>query len=231
MIGILEGSEKIVRDGLVLHLDAAKLRSYPGSGTSWTDLSGRGNTATLVNGPTYSSNNGGYLIFDGTNEYAEVTNSASINDCLASDFTYELWTLPKITGFSFGKLFAKGRYLQSTGFNGLTYRTSDGRLNFQYGNPNTAFIITSYLQEDIWHHIVITRNSSTINCYVDNILTQTLTNTYNFSSTFPLRISANSQPNPDDAHQFVPIFRQYSIGLSDSQVSQNFNALRGRFGI
>jgi len=57
----------IVRDGLVLCLDAANRKSYPGSGTTWTDLSGRGNTGTLTNGPTYSSSNGGSLGFDQVN--------------------------------------------------------------------------------------------------------------------------------------------------------------------
>jgi hypothetical protein len=62
----------IVTSGLVLNLDAQNYYSYPGSGTTWTDLSGNNNTGTLTNGPTYSSANGGSLVFDGTNDYAEV---------------------------------------------------------------------------------------------------------------------------------------------------------------
>jgi hypothetical protein len=58
----------IVDSGLVLALDAADRNSYPGSGTTWTDLTGRGNTGTLTNGPTYSSANGGSLSFDGTDD-------------------------------------------------------------------------------------------------------------------------------------------------------------------
>ena len=65
-------------NGLVLALDAANTKSYPGSGTTWTDLSGRGNTGTLTNGPTYSSANGGSIVFDGTNDYVVVNNNASI---------------------------------------------------------------------------------------------------------------------------------------------------------
>lgn len=49
----------IVRSGLVLNLDAAEPASYPGTGTTWYDLSGNGNNGTLVNGPTYNSANGG----------------------------------------------------------------------------------------------------------------------------------------------------------------------------
>ena len=65
----LAHSPSLVMNGLVLALDAANPKSYPGSGTTWTDLSGRGNTGTLTNGPTYSSANGGSLVFDGTNDY------------------------------------------------------------------------------------------------------------------------------------------------------------------
>jgi hypothetical protein len=62
---------RTITDGLVLCLDAANSKSYPGSGTTWTDLSGLGNTGTLTNGPTYSSANGGSLVFDGVNDYVQ----------------------------------------------------------------------------------------------------------------------------------------------------------------
>ena len=85
---------KIVTDGLVLCLDAAIGKSYPGSGTSWTDLSGNGNNGTLVNGPTFSSANGGSIVLDGVNDYISTT-SISI-----STFTYEGWLYNNLTGGS-----------------------------------------------------------------------------------------------------------------------------------
>jgi len=63
---------RIVTDGLVLSLDAANTKSYPGSGTTWTDLSGNGNNGTLVNGPTYSGSNGGVIVLDGVNDYIDI---------------------------------------------------------------------------------------------------------------------------------------------------------------
>ena len=57
----------IIEDGLVLCLDAANINSYPKSGTTWTDLAGF-HDGTLTNGPTFSSDNGGVLVFDGTND-------------------------------------------------------------------------------------------------------------------------------------------------------------------
>lgn len=75
----LNHSPKIVTNGLVLYLDAANQKSYPGSGTTWTDLSGNGNTGTLTNGPTFSANNNGGIVFDGANDYVSISNSSSLN--------------------------------------------------------------------------------------------------------------------------------------------------------
>ena len=63
----LSHSPRIVTDGLVFCLDAANIRSYPGTGTTWTDLKG-GNEGTLTNGPTFSSDNAGSISTDGSND-------------------------------------------------------------------------------------------------------------------------------------------------------------------
>ena len=70
-------SPQISLNGLVLCLDAANPKSYPGSGTTWTDLSGNGNNGTLVNGVGYSSDNLGSLVFDGANDYVNAGNLGS----------------------------------------------------------------------------------------------------------------------------------------------------------
>ena len=68
----------VVQSGLVLNLDAGASTSYPGSGTTWTDLSGNGNNGSLVNGPTFNSSNGGSISFDGSNDEVICTNNASV---------------------------------------------------------------------------------------------------------------------------------------------------------
>jgi hypothetical protein len=78
-----KGGPNIITDGLVLVLDAANTKSYPGSGTNWSDLVG-GNNLTLTNGPTFSTDKGGAIVFDGTNDYAGTTNFG-----LSTNFTYE----------------------------------------------------------------------------------------------------------------------------------------------
>jgi hypothetical protein len=81
-------SPRIVTDGLVLALDAANSLSYPGSGTTWTDLSGKGNNGTLVNGPTFDQANGGSIVFDGTDDYVNLPDGLLSG---TGDFTIIQW--------------------------------------------------------------------------------------------------------------------------------------------
>jgi len=84
-------SPKIATDGLVLCLDAANNRSYPGSGTAWTDLSRGGNNGALTNGPTFNSANGGSIVFDGTNDYVQVTSPFGDIDWSLRAWSFSAW--------------------------------------------------------------------------------------------------------------------------------------------
>ena len=85
-------SPRIVTDGLVLCLDAGNRRSYPGSGTSWTDMSGNGNTGTLTNGPTFNGADGGRIIHDGVNDYTEIqTRNTNIEFQPTQPFSVFCW--------------------------------------------------------------------------------------------------------------------------------------------
>jgi hypothetical protein len=86
------GGSNIVTSGLILSLDAANSRSYPGSGTTWSDLSGNGNTGTLTNGPTFSNNS---LVFDGTNDYSTTPDSTSLRP---ASFSIDTWFRPTSFG-------------------------------------------------------------------------------------------------------------------------------------
>ena len=85
-VGAFAGPD-ISESGLVLALDAGNIKSYPGIGTAWTDLSGRGGIGTLTNGPTFNSANGGSFSFDGIDDYV----SSVSNLTLANNFSVSLW--------------------------------------------------------------------------------------------------------------------------------------------
>lgn len=96
----LTHSPKIVTNGLVLALDAANNKSYPGSGVTWYDLSGNGNNGTLTNGPTFNVGNLGSIVFDGTNDYVSFNNSGTSTsfDFGTGDMTFTFWMLPSAWG-------------------------------------------------------------------------------------------------------------------------------------
>jgi hypothetical protein len=98
-------SGKIVTSGLVLALDAADKNSYPGSGTTWTDLSGNGNNGTLVNGPTFSSANGGSIVFDGVDDYVTCgTNSSTLVSSMTISSTFLFISYTNATHLIVGRL-------------------------------------------------------------------------------------------------------------------------------
>jgi hypothetical protein len=86
----LSHSPSIITNGLVLCLDAANPKSYPGSGTTWNDLSGNGNNGTLRNSPSYSADNLGKIVFDAVNDDINCGNDSSINFG-TGDFTVSVW--------------------------------------------------------------------------------------------------------------------------------------------
>ena len=97
-------SGHIVTDGLVLALDAANAKSYPGSGTTWSDLSGNRNTGTLTNGPTFNSGNGGGIVFDGVDDYVDCGNSSTLQ---INQGTISAWVKTSSPGSSFRGIITK----------------------------------------------------------------------------------------------------------------------------
>ena len=87
----LSHSPRIVTDGLVFCVDAGDKMSYPGAGTTWTDLSKNRNNGTLTNGPTFNSANGGSISLDGSNDYISV---GSFNEDSSQDLSVMVWVYP-----------------------------------------------------------------------------------------------------------------------------------------
>ena len=224
----LQHSPKIVTDGLVLCLDAANKKSYPGSGTVWRDLAGS-NNGTLTNGPTFNSANGGSIVFDGSNDYVVLSNSSSISP--TSGITVSAWCYLNAgsqtmirknindyllewgdTGLGSGSYLYW--YLSTTG--GANYRrsTSAFSLNTWY---NTVGVFTSGVGSALYV------NGSPISTSYINTNTGTISQSNGY-----LRIGNWSDETFNGKVSNVTI---YNRALSAAEIRQNFNALRGRFGI
>ena len=223
----LSHSPRIVNSGLVLCLDAANLKSYSGSGNTWTDLSGSGNNGTLTNGPTYSSANSGVIIFDGTNDYVSGANTASTD--LTVDMTIEVWFKLNATAGDWVRTFGKGDSTNRT--YGLWYNVAAGSFLYQrYGGGYPGAFYTSTVNIGQWYHMVGTSSGSSHVLYLNGVSVATSTAaTPVLSSAEGYRIGAAT------FHTFhngpIAAVRLYNRGLTNAEVLQNYNALRGRYGI
>jgi len=214
----LSHSPQIVRDGLVLYLDPANVKSYPGTGTTFFDLS-KTLDATLVNGVTISNN---LIVLDGVNDYIN-TNTDSFD--VSASITYEF--VLKVSTVNANKVLI-GKYDGSAPDMWIGVSSSNQYLSAGYYGLGTNFVIT----DNIFRHYVITRDTAnTINkLYINGSLVTTnwivrtnprgnlMIGKFGVSSTFYF---------PGELG-FVKI---YNTPLNENQIKQNFEATRGRYGI
>ena len=228
-------SPKVVTDGLVLYLDAANTKSYPGIGITWTDLSRSGNSSKL-NGPTFNSANGGSIVFNGTNDYVEIQNQIQFDQ--TDPFTLSSWV--KSSNVS-NQLIINNENILYTGY----------RLNINV-NANIEIGLRSSISDDIaietlnsirpntWYHIVGTydghSNVSGMKIYINgveedtNTISNTLTSSTLSNQKTLLGIRKSSSP-PDPLRGNIANVQIYNRALSTIEITQNYNATRTRFGL
>ena len=243
----LAHSPSIVTNGLVLCLDAGNTKSYPGSGTTWTDLSGNGNTGTLTNGPTYSSSNGGSIVFDGVDDYIELGANSNIQS-IGSYATIECWFKSSALGTSTYSLMVGwgqgSAYYSNFGIGNWGSFSNQESIYLGYNSFTVCYATegsTKY-HDGNWHHAVATIGPNRHKIYVDGvekILTfgdvadsYSVTNIFGFSPTTTLQVGR--RPYIGGTGYFpgsIPTVRIYNRALTASEIQQNFNALRGRFGV
>jgi hypothetical protein len=219
----------IVTSGMVLFLDANNTNSYPGSGTTWTDLSGYGNTGTLTNGPTFNSANGGSIVFDGSDDYVNISNASILNN---SSQTINIWFY--YTSTPGNGISVMGKHDTGGSFNGYNMYGYSG-VNFacEFKNASAyAAGIGFTLTANTWWCITmkftingtlsVYRNASKISSLSLGSITMT---------TQPLRIGRSVDTYWSAFPGRVASVQIYSRELSDDEVLQNFNAARARFGV
>ena len=205
----------IVQSGLVLNLDVGVSSSYPGSGTTWTDLSGNGNTGTLTNGPTYSSSNGGSIVFDGVDDYVNCgTPSISVGK-----ITVNAWV--KINA---GSLFQ--HIVDSASASWHLAILDDNRPYFW--NGSTYHQSAQILSISTWYMLTGVQGS-TLDIFVNGVLSQSLATNVNVTTNNVIigDYQGNSRPFNGNISQ-VSI---YNRALTASEISQNFNVTKSRFGL
>jgi hypothetical protein len=217
-------NSSVVRDGLVLHLDAANPKSYPGSGTVWRDLSGLGNNGTLLNGAVFVSSNLGNIAFDGVNDYVSVPNSESLNP---STSTLVCWAKSNTaTWNSLGFLMSKRDVFVMHPNSGVTV-SYYYRLNNTWQNETVT--VPDITQ---WNMYACTWDGTAITAFLNGIQIRSgnKTGPLNTSDTGEMTIGRDDGQGRY-MNGSISYSTMYNRALSAAEIRQNFNALRGRYGI
>ena len=217
----LSHSPRIVTNGLVLCLDAANPRSYPGSGSTWYDLGKNKYHGTLVNSPTFVSDKGkSHFYFDGSNERADF-NYLQPAYQTTTDFTWCLWLY---YSSSFNNQVIIGNRNNSAGGSSPLVFTKLTPTNFEY-YPSK---LTPNVLSNEWHQIIIVKNQTSLFYYINAELQQSITSSVTKSQTHPFSIGGD-HTNIEASIVRVNSCQIYDIPFSAEEVKQHYNATKGRF--
>lgn len=214
---------RIVTDGLVLALDAGNAKSYPGSGTTWTDLSGRGNNGTLTDGPTYNANNNGSILLDGVNDYISI--SCSSNTIRAYNSTTQfIVKLPTYAG-------GQRNILSYRSVNSLYIGKQSGGIFCYYNTLNTPAYTVGTIADNAIVHVAVTCDATNnlLSVYINGLLAGSVSRT-GWSTEYNTTMTIGGSDLEYMVGDFYS-FSHYDRVLSIQEIKQNFNATRGRYGI
>lgn len=231
-MGLNHGTN-IVKDGLVFYVDAANQRSYPGSGTTWTTLKGS-NNVTLLSGPTFSSDDLGSIVFDGIDDNAQIEGNpgvtqnifnATANSVCAWVYNTDLSRDATVVGLWSGQYIL---YMDTDGTGDgyrVLYATGAGNRGTSHNNVNAI--------QDQWQYVVSTFSNTAVSLYVDGALIQTTTfsSTTMTTSTNNIAIGADQPNGARDWPGRISNVSFYDKALTAQEVKQNYNTLKGRFGL
>mgnify|MGYP001179886965 CR=1 FL=1 len=230
-----EYNPRIVTDNLVLCVDAANTKSYPGTGTAWTDISGNGNNITLSSsGISYdSTDGGGSIVFDGTD--GKGSNSLSIDNIDDNGGSLEVWC--KITDTTGYRHIAGWRSSNESFFMLLLFNSGNMEARTTYGGTNVDLTPTydASFWANNWSHIVLTldRSDNKTRFYLNGSLVATSSSTIGSIGTnnlFELMKTANL--SSATAGGKLSQVRVYSgKALSAAEVKQNYDAVKTRHGL
>jgi len=229
---------------LVLFLDSGNTASYPGSGTTWTDLSIYGNNATLNGGIGYSSSNSGYLTLNGSSQYASTATTSNLN-LSSNNFTIETWAYISTAVTSGNQYYTFSAIGTSTSdsstmftgiwrsglYPGCIYNSFNNTNAFGTANrPDIGYAGATYNLSGAWHQLVFTSSGGSGVFYIDGAqwATNSVSAPPSSSNTFCFGGATDGNLTTPG---YISIARIYTRALTSSQVTANFNQFRSRYGI
>ena len=233
------GGVNIVTNGLVLYLDAANTKSYVSGSTTWNDISRIGNNGTLVNGPTFNSGNGGSIVFDGTNDFADfgtvgITSPVSFT---SGNFSINHWI--RVNGYQGAGFFGLANQIICKG-TASTYNYAT-----QISNSTTISFVKRNIGEDLrFHNFNVTSMTNRLvnlvftvtTTQVSLFLNGTLIETQNIIGTSitpyandPINIGGNGSNIRFNGNMYQTSI--HNRALTATEVLQNYNATKSRYGL
>jgi hypothetical protein len=224
----------ISENGLVLALDAGNSKSYPGSGTTWTDLSGRGNNGTLVNGVGYNSSNLGSLSFDGVDDNVSMLYNASLKPATAitmEAFCYiqnNSTTWASLIQYPFNSASHADPFFEWAIYLNMSSRVLHTRIDGEAASsPSNVWNFNE------WVCVAITFENQSVKYYVNgsNVGSSSVTKTsivYNANN--PVYIGKNASGTEPFEGQLGNI-KVYNRALTAQEIQQNYIATKSRFGL
>jgi hypothetical protein len=215
------GGSNIITNGLVLALDAANRRSYVSGSTIWNDVSGNRNSGSLVNGPTFNSANGGSIVFDGTNDRVSTPFKPS------GYRSYFIWVRYNIiTGLSNGYSLTGTQQVNAYNYIGI----SNGGYFYYYFGTNGQEVTSTILNPNTWYYQGVTLSSDGFaRAYLNGNLISTLSSDVGNTPTNEFFVGCVNQNHFINGN--ISSVTQYNRTLSATEISQNYEALKSRYGL
>lgn len=217
-------NNNIQTDGLVFYIDAAYKKSYPRSGTTWTDLAGS-NNGTLTNGPTFSSDFNGLIEFDGTNDSVTFGTPSELVFDADEQFSTSVWVQKENQSTS-QVILQQRRTVIGIGYDGVAGTSTN--VPYSYIGA-TATNASTVLQDDVWYHIATTYNNQSFKLYVNAVAEGSGTRNKESDSGQTVFIGTHAGATNYFKGKVVNL-SYYSRELSASEILQNYNAQKQRFG-
>lgn len=213
-------SPKIVTDGLILYLDAANTKSYPGSGTVWTDLSRSGNNGTLTNGPTFNNENGGSIVFDGSNDYVVIPGNTEPFSSLTV-YSIGLWLKASYTGNKV--IIEKGANVK------MMFQPDTTTSRLFYGDLKAYSTTVSNILNGTWNYYSIIQDSTNAKFYVNGVLLNTSSAGNVAANSSNIVLMSRSGLFAQSGN--ISLLKIYNRVLTATEILQNYNSTKSRFNL
>lgn len=216
----------IVTDGLVFCVDAANQRSYPKSGTTWTDLINQ-KQGTLSNGALYDADNSGSILLDGTNDY--ISTNVNPVEISGTNYVFSLCVYFNASAISttsilFGNVSGSGRYLI-----GLQSQSSNLYGYFNLNGINNSGTSQSLMSLNTWNHFTLTYDDASIKSYVNGVLVETTSTSAVSFVSWNNMVIGQWTTGSQLMNGKIASMLHYNRALTADEVRQNYEATVGRY--